>query len=66
MCIRDSPIAALLWCLTHPLNIYRRRRRVSRRVSTARDGIYHGSVLYQYLARGIDRASELLPEGEPS
>ena len=61
-----APVAALLWCLTHPLNIYRRRRRVSRRVATARDGVYRGSVLYQHLAHGIDRASELLPEGESS
>ena len=60
-----APCAALLWCLTHPLNIYRRRLKsqATRRVKTARDGIYPGSILYQHFARGIKRASALIPEG---
>ena len=62
-----APLAALLWCLTHPLNIYRRRRKsqATRRITAARDGIYPGSILYQHFARGITRASALLPESDP-
>jgi hypothetical protein len=56
---------AWLWCLTHPRNINRRRRQsqTTRRVATARDGVYAGSVLYQHFARGVKRASALMPEG---
>lgn len=62
-----APLAAVLWCLIHPRNIYRRRRQsqATRRIAAARDGVYPGSVLYQYFARGIKRASALLPEGNP-
>ena len=59
-----APCTAWLWCLTHPHNIYQRRRQsqTTHRVATARDGVYAGSVLYQHFARGIKRASALLPE----
>jgi GT2 family glycosyltransferase len=63
-----APITTLLWCLTHPLNIYRRRRQsqAMRRVPMAREGVYAGSVLYQHFARGVKRASALMPEGRAS
>ncbi len=58
-----APLAGMLWCIMHPLNIYRRRRHSQRqRVTNARDGIYTGSLLYQYYARGVRRASDLIAE----
>ena len=59
-----APCLAWLWCLTHLRNIYRRRRQsqATRRVATARDGIYRGSILYQHFARGVNSASALIPE----
>lgn len=59
-----APIAGLLWCLSHPRNIYRRRRHSQRaRRATARDGIYGGSLLYQYYVRGVRRSLDLVSEG---
>ena len=59
-----APIAGLLWCLSHPRNIYRRRRHSQRlRRTAARDGIYRGSLLYQYYARGVRRSLDLIAEG---
>jgi len=59
-----APIAGLLWCLSHPRNIYRRRRHSQRlRRTAALDGIYRGSLLYQYYARGVRRSLDLIAEG---
>jgi len=62
-----APLAAVLWCLTHPLNIYRRRRR-SRAQQRAQslDGVYAGSLLYQYYVRGVRRAADLMVVAESS
>ncbi|MGB0605389.1 MAG: bifunctional riboflavin kinase/FAD synthetase, partial [Candidatus Latescibacterota bacterium] len=58
-----APWASLLWLISHPLNILRRRRRVhAHRRHTAHDGIYAGSLLFQYYARGTHRASDLIAE----
>ena len=60
-----APCAALLWCLVHPRNIYYRRRCQSQAIrcaSVAHDGVYSGSILYQYFARRVQRASALMPE----
>ena len=59
-----APCAALLWCLAHPRNIYRRRRQSQaiRCASVAHDGVYAGSILYQYFARRVQHASALVPE----
>ena len=83
-----APCAALLWCLAHPRNIYRRRRQSqailrlsdsttrlsspkselaevsgrSRCASVAHEGVYAGSILYQYFARRVQCASALVPE----
>ena len=59
-----APCAALLWCFLHPRNIYRRRRQSQavRCTSGAHDGVYAGSILYQYFARRVQRTSALVPE----
>ncbi len=61
-----APMAALLWCLTHPSNLRRRRRQSQslREGSAAAvdDGVYAGSILYQYFVRGVRTASVLMPE----
>ena len=61
-----APWASLLWLITHPLNIFRRRRHShTNRKNTAQDGIYSGSLLFQYYARGVNRASDLMTEDKP-
>ncbi len=64
-----APLAGLLWCLFHPLHLARRRRSSQRcrRVPDDRikAGVYPGSVLLQYYARGVRRADALLPEEKP-
>ena len=61
-----APVAALLWCLTHPLNLRRRRRQsrslLQRGAAPVDDGVYQGSILYQYFVRGVRKASALMPE----
>ena len=58
-----APWASLLWLITHPLNIFRRRRHSRmHRKNAARDGIYSGSVLFQHYVRGINHASDLMTE----
>ena len=58
--------AGLLWCLCHPVHLMRRRRqsqncrRVPDKSITA--GVYRGSALLQYYARGVRRADRMLPE----
>ena len=61
-----APLIAVLWCLTHPLNLQRRRRhsQTLRRAGSTpiRDGVYQGSIVYQYFARRIRCALCLMPE----
>ena len=61
-----APPMALAWIALHPLNLWRRRRR-SRALarSSARtkpDGVYGGSILFDYYLRRRRRSSELLHE----
>ena len=61
-----APLAALLWCLTHPLNLLERRRR-SRALATAatdadRRGVYGGSILVQYYLRGRRRSRDFMAD----
>ncbi len=65
-----APLVALLWLAVHPRQVLRRRRR-SQLVRCVRDadlkeGVYGGSVLYQYFVRGIRQAHLLLPEEGPA
>ena len=61
-----GPLVALLWCLSHPVNLWRRRRQSQalrpRHAAPLREGIYPGSILYQYFARGVRRAGCLMRE----
>ncbi len=60
-----APLIAFLWCLIHPLNLQRRRRHsqsLRRTDGSSLNGIYPGSILYQYFARRIRRAARLMPE----
>ena len=61
-----APLTAVLWILTHPFNLWSRRRR--NRASTAptsrrnRDGLFRGSILFQYYFKGVRAASALMSE----
>ena len=65
-----APLAGLLWLVTHPLNLRRRRRqsralllpecRAAARLQGA--GVYRGSVTWQYFARGARQSAALIPE----
>ncbi len=61
-----APLAALGWLLSHPLQLWRRRRRAQalRRPGAGfrGEGIYAGSLVYQYYGRGVRSARRLLPE----
>ena len=61
-----APVVALLWCVSHPLNLSRRRRQSQtlrpRRAAPLLEGVYQGSILYQYFARGVRRAACLMRE----
>ena len=59
-----APLAAFLWCLTHPLQLLRRRRQALsvRRPGAHALGVYSGSLLFQYHLRRVRRASALMPE----
>ena len=61
-----APLTSALWILTHPLNLWKRRRRwrltavpLARR---NRGGLYPGSILYQYYFKKVRKASDLLKE----
>ena len=62
-----AALAGLLWVLTHPRNVLRRRRQaqraraVSDRVVTRK--MYRGAIVYAYFIRGIRTAASLL--GDP-
>lgn len=61
-----APVAALAWCLTHPLDLVRRRRlsrQQCRPGADARlDGICSRSIACQYYLRGNRTCSSLMPE----
>jgi len=67
-----APAASLGWLLAHPRSLRRRRARsraarVPAGCASARwggPGVYSGSALWAYYARGRRRASDLLPEPE--
>lgn len=59
-----APLAGLGWILTHPRNIWRRRR-VSRRLAPAGgdggdEGVFNGSALWQYHVRRRRTAAQLM------
>ena len=62
-----APYAALLWMITHPFNLHRRRRasRGLRRAEAARDdrlAVYRGSILVQYFLLRRRTAAAIMPE----
>lgn len=61
-----APMAALGWCLTHPADILRRRRRSRRgrqpRADDRVDGICSRSIAFQYHLRGRRTCTGLMPE----
>jgi len=69
-CSAAAPLAAVLWCLSHPLQLRRRRRhsQTLRRKGTvfAGEGVYAGSAAYDYFVRGVRCSRELMPEGTGS
>ncbi len=62
-----APAAATLWLVTHPRQLWRRRRRSrSTGVAGARcAGVYAGCLPVQYYLRGIRRARDLRPAIDP-
>ena len=61
-----APIAGSLWCLTHPRNLWRRRRHSqSRRTvhpASLHLGVYSGSAVFQYFVRRVRTSAQLLRE----
>jgi hypothetical protein len=61
-----APIAAILWCLTHPHNLWRRRRHSQSHRSvhpaSLHLGIYAGSAVFQYFMRRVRTSSQLMRE----
>ena len=61
-----APLAALAWLLCHPVQLWRRRRQSQalRRpgASFQGEGVYQGSLVYQYFVRGVRSARCLVPE----
>ncbi len=58
-----APIASLFWCMLNINAIYKRRKKTQREAKfKARDGIYSGSILYQYYLRGCRQVKNLMPE----
>ena len=61
-----APLAASLWLLGHPRQLWVRRRQSQslRRPGAPpwREGCYPGSLVYQYYGRGVRSARRLLPE----
>lgn len=62
--LAPAPIAALLWILAHPHNLWRRRRTSRRLVKPGThsyaDTVYRGSILFQYFLRRRRTASAIL------
>lgn len=63
-----APVAAIAWCLFHPLSLIRRRQN-SRAVCVPgakvdRRGVYEGSILVQYFLRRRRRCSSFMAEEE--
>ncbi len=63
-----APVAGLFWCLTHPRNLWQRRRHSQSRrkvhPASLHLGIYAGSAVFQYFVRGVRASKELMPEEE--
>ena len=65
-----APLAAVLWILTHPLPLSRRRRQSRRLIRDPAspsgrligEGIYPGSVVYRHFVGGVRRSCDLIPE----
>jgi len=58
-----APIASLLWCMLNIYSIFKRRKRTQNQAKCkAQDGIYSGSILYQYYLRGCRQVKNLMPE----
>jgi len=60
-----APLAGWLWILTHPVNLWRRRRQSQRLVqagSQPTEGVFGGSALWHFYARRRRAASDLMPE----
>jgi GT2 family glycosyltransferase len=60
-----APLLAVSWCLVHPRNLQRRRRHsqsLRQAAGPSPNGIYHGSILFQYFARRVRSARCLMPE----
>jgi len=58
-----APIASLFWCMLNIFAIYKRRKETQAEANfEAQDGIYSGSILYQYYIRGCRHAKSLMPE----
>ena len=63
-----AALAGILWVLTHPVDILRRRR-AAQRSRTATDGevvkrMFRGSVAFRYFVGGVRTATELLGRDE--
>lgn len=61
-----APFAGLAWILTHPVNVWRRRRS-SRRLATPEGdadvaGVYRGSALWSFHLRRLRTAGQLMSE----
>jgi hypothetical protein len=61
-----APLAALAWILLHPFGLWSRRRRSRRTLAPPslriREGVFRGSILYQYYFKGVRAASQLISE----
>ncbi|MFH1568250.1 MAG: glycosyltransferase family 2 protein [Gemmatimonadota bacterium] len=68
--LAPAPVAALVWCASHPGNLARRRRQSRSLVRLGADdqvrGVYPGSAAVQYYLRGRRRSLDLVPEDPPS
>jgi len=58
-----APIASLFWCILKAYSIFQRRKKAQSQAEfKAQDGIYSGSILYQYYLRGCRQVKSLMPE----
>ena len=65
-----APLASLGWCLSHPFDLLRRRRRSQSIRQPAvdalgSDGVFRGSILLQYYLRGRRTAAALIVDVSP-
>ena len=61
-----APLAAAMWILLHPFNLWSRRRRSRASAAPASrrnlEGLFRGSILFQYYFKGVRVASALMSE----